>query len=63
MERESFRTVLKMFDGSEIPSPGLAATLSPSDGERDGVRGGSADLVADILFAVRSNKYAPSLHA
>ncbi len=50
------RTVRKMFDGYKIPSPGLAATLSPSDGERDGVRGGSADLVADILFAVRFMK-------
>ncbi len=39
-----------MFDGYEIPSPGLAATLSPSDGERAGVRGGSADLVSDILL-------------
>jgi ATP-dependent helicase/nuclease subunit A len=26
----------------EVPSPGLTATLSPSDGERDGVRGASA---------------------
>jgi Cu(I)/Ag(I) efflux system membrane fusion protein len=27
--------------GDKYPSPGLSATLSPSDGERDGVRGGT----------------------
>jgi DNA mismatch repair protein MutS len=32
---------------STNPSPGLSATLSPSDGERDGVRGGS---LLDELF-------------
>ena len=37
--RHAARTVLKKKVGNEIPSPGLAATLSPSDGERDGVRG------------------------
>ena len=35
---------LKMFMGN--PSPGLSATLSPSDGERDGVRG-SLELNVD----------------
>jgi len=35
----ALRTTLSTLAISEIPSPGLSATLSPSDGERDGVRG------------------------
>ncbi len=30
---------------TRVPSPGLAATLSPSDGERDGVRGSPGETV------------------
>ena len=39
-----------MNDGNEIPSPGLAATLSPSDG----VSGVTRDWSFDIHFGVRS---------
>ena len=38
---ETIGTTLKMFIRIEFPPPGLTATLSPSDGERDGVRGAS----------------------
>jgi hypothetical protein len=31
--------VVKMTVAPKIPSPDLTATFSPSDGERDGVRG------------------------
>jgi acetyl esterase/lipase len=45
-----------MFIGNKIPSPGLMTTLSPSDGERDGVRGGFQLLkVFGIHLAVRSS--------
>jgi dihydrofolate reductase len=35
----TMRDVSELLAWVENPSPGLAATLSPSDGERDGVRG------------------------
>jgi hypothetical protein len=46
-------TVLKMIVTNEIPSPGLLATLSPSEGERDGMRGIRTLWVFAILFAAR----------
>jgi DNA mismatch repair protein MutS len=46
----ALKQTLSSISDSTIPSPGLAATLSPSDGERDGVRGNSllADLTAQL---------------
>jgi dihydrofolate reductase len=46
-----------------LPSPGLAATLSPPDGERDGVKGGSETMVPkrDIFICGGAQVYAQTL--
>jgi hypothetical protein len=41
----------------ENSSPGLSATLSPSDGERDGVRGLPSDQISAIAFDAKGNLY------
>jgi len=54
-------TGLKVMGGSADPSPDLSATLSPSEGKRDGVRGFHAFSVFCILLAVRSPPSSPVL--
>jgi len=50
--QSGLRKVIRMLVGNEIPAPGRAAGLFPSDGERAGV---STPLqVFDVLFAGRS---------
>ena len=55
----SQKTVLKMMVGSATPSPGLSATLSHSDGQRDGVSRFHAFRVFDILAALWSQPFSP----
>src|SRR6267378_1260490 len=59
----SIRAHLKIIVAIELPSPGLSATLSPSDGKRDGVRGVSFPRVSVLQFLdVKFSHFEHGLH-
>lgn len=61
---ELIEFVKRQGSSERLPSAGHSATLSPSDGERDGVRGDSETAVGqrDVFICGGAQVYAQALH-